>query len=185
MSHPLDGLMSTITTGDFSQHSELSNIDDLDLTCKVRRAYLAKILENGELPQAGTDEAVFLLNLLSAMERQVIDKERNNIANKKIDVGEQIREIMLAFPGRLGSAQELAKQIGGTPDETVVEIPADLSKLEGFEFKPSELNNEPHGLDLDKVKQIVTKYQQKIVEEASSANKTAEVGNLGKKSQNN
>lgn len=183
MTHPLDGLLTAVKKGDLSQIAELRDLSDLDLTASVRRALLAECIADGKFPHAGSDEANFLITLLSQIDRQVIEKERNSIESKKTDIGASIKEILLSNPGRLGSAQEIAKKIGGDPDENS-QPTVDRSKFDGFEFTPSELSNESHGLSLNNVNDIVKNYQEKVVASASEANKIVEEESQDKKSQN-
>lgn len=159
MAHPLDGVLKTLENGDFSKNEKLAEISDLELTQGVRKAMLANMLDGGNLPLPGSDEANFLITLLSTIDKQFVDKQKLDLESKRADIADDIKNLMIKYPGRLGSAQEIAKRIGGDPDESIIDIDVDKSIFSTFSFTSGELSNESPNLELTDVKKIVKEYQ--------------------------
>lgn len=172
MAHPLDGLLKTINDGDFSKNEKLTEISDLDITQNVRRAWLADALTEGKLPAPGTDESYFLINLLGTMDKQVFDKQKLDLENKRTDIADEIKNLMVSYPGRLGSAQEIAKRIGGDPDTTITDIEVDKTAFSTYTFTDGELSTESPKLELTDVNKLVKEYKAKQVALASEDNNT-------------
>lgn len=173
MAHPLDGLLKTLENGDFNKDEKLAETSDLEVTQGVRKAMLANMLEGGNLPLPGSDEANFLITLLSTIDKQFVDKQKLDLESKRADIADDIKNLMIKYPGRLGSAQEIAKRIGGDPDESIVDIDVDKSVFSTFSFTSGELSNESPNLELTDVKKIVKNYQEKQIALASEGNNTS------------
>jgi hypothetical protein len=177
---PLDALLKVVNQGELTECDKLANMDSLDITQKVRLSYLAKCVDEG-MPSLDSEASISFLNLLNHIDDQVKMKLRLEIDRQKLEVDKTnsdsisaIKDILLANPSRLGSAQELAKRVGGDPVETF-EIPiTDKSKLEGYDFLPGQLSNEHHGLDITSAKELRDEYARRKAAEAKAAvgNKT-------------
>lgn len=178
MAHPLDGLIETFKNGDFSKNEQLAESSDFDITQSVRKAWLADILKDKKLPEAGSDEAAFLITLLGTIDKQNLDRQKIELDSKKVEIDEEIKNIMLANPGRLGSAQDIAKRIGGDPDETIIDIPVDKKVFEKFTFIEGEISEiKEQTLTMSDVNKLVKDFKAKQVSSASEGNNTSEEEN--------